>query len=150
MFTASINQGVVPLNVQFIDNSIGAPTAWLWDFGDGTNSILQNPVHLYTQSGSYAVKLTVPNNIDTNTSQIPFFVNISSFNTLAADFSSNLTSGNTPLTVQFNDLSTGTPTAWEWDFNSDGQVDSNEQNPVYEFMYPGSYTVTLRAGNGSV
>lgn len=149
VFTAYPNQGVAPLTVQFNDTSIGSPIAWLWDFGDGSNSTLKNPVHIYTQAGSYAVRLTVSNNIETNTSQVPFLVNVSSINTPVVDFNSNLTLGNVPLTVQFNDLSTGDPTAWEWDFNSDGQVDSNEKNPVYEFMYPGSYTITLRAGNST-
>lgn len=149
VFTAYPHQGVAPFTVQFNDTSMGTPTAWLWDFGDGNSSTLQNPTHLYTQAGSYAVKLTVTNNIGSNTSQTPLLVNVSSANTPVANFGANLTSGSAPLAVQFYDLSTGNPTEWEWDFNSDGQVDSNEQNPVYEFMYPGYYTVTLRAGNGT-
>lgn len=68
--------------------------------------------------------------------------------TLIADFTANPTTEDAPLSVQFTDISTGTPTAWQWDFNSDGKVDSNEQNPIYEFKNPGTYTVTLRAGNG--
>ncbi len=73
----------------------------------------------------------------------------SSFTTPVVDFSSNVTSGNAPLKVQFNDLSTGNPTAWQWDFNSDGVVDSSEKNPVCEFTYPGNYNVTLIAGSGT-
>ena len=34
-------------------------TGWLWDFGDGQTSEEQNPIHIYTQPGNYAVKLTV-------------------------------------------------------------------------------------------
>lgn len=44
----------------FTDKSIGA-TSWLWDFGDGTTSTEQNPVHTYIFSGTYVVKLTVSN-----------------------------------------------------------------------------------------
>ncbi|MFM7725204.1 MAG: PKD domain-containing protein, partial [Flavobacteriales bacterium] len=30
-----------------------------WDFGDGSTSGLQNPVHIYSQAGTYVVSLTV-------------------------------------------------------------------------------------------
>jgi len=78
VFTVSPSQGEVPLNVQFTDTSIGAPTAWLWDFGDGTNSTLQSPAHIYNLAGNYTVKLTASNNIDSNTSAIPSIINVSS------------------------------------------------------------------------
>jgi len=46
----------------FIDKSIcPVPTAWNWDFGDGANSNIQNPSHMYTQAGTYTVSLqTIP------------------------------------------------------------------------------------------
>ncbi|MDA8084424.1 MAG: PKD domain-containing protein [Nitrospiraceae bacterium] len=54
--------GGVPHNVFFSDTSTGAAT-WLWDFGDGGTSNLQNPAHTYTAvgTGSYSVSLTVSN-----------------------------------------------------------------------------------------
>jgi PGF-pre-PGF domain-containing protein len=51
--------------------------------------------------------------------------------------------------VQFEDNSDRNTIAWEWDFNSDGEIDSEEKNPVYEFRDSGTYSVTLRAGNGT-
>jgi Zn-dependent metalloprotease len=48
-------------NVQFKDFSAAAPSSWAWDFGDGQSSTVQNPVHSYTASGSYTVKLKVTN-----------------------------------------------------------------------------------------
>ena len=36
-------------------------TSWLWDFGDGQTSTLQNPSHVYATPGSYTVTLTVTN-----------------------------------------------------------------------------------------
>lgn len=47
--------------VSFKDNSALFPTGWLWDFGDGTTSNLQNPVHKYFNQGTYTVKLTASN-----------------------------------------------------------------------------------------
>ena len=47
------------LSYNFQDATVPAPSAWLWEFGDGNTSSLQNPQHTYAQPGSYTVKLTV-------------------------------------------------------------------------------------------
>jgi len=47
--------------VQFMDMSADYPNAWLWDFGDGMTSTDQNPLHEYTQNGTYTVSLVVSN-----------------------------------------------------------------------------------------
>ena len=60
-FSANKVSGPAPLTVHFIDTSADYPSAWLWDFGDGTSSIEQNPVHTYLAYGNYTVKLTVSN-----------------------------------------------------------------------------------------
>lgn len=49
--------------VSFADNSNGAVTSWLWNFGDGTTSTLQNPTHIYNQDGSYTVSLRASNSV---------------------------------------------------------------------------------------
>ncbi len=62
-FTADKTKSYEPLfghlTVQFTDNSTGNPTSWLWDFGDGSTSTEQNPVHTYEKKGSYTVSLRV-------------------------------------------------------------------------------------------
>ncbi|QIE58811.1 T9SS type A sorting domain-containing protein [Rasiella rasia] len=50
------------LDVTFTDTSDGA-LAWWWDFGDGSTSTLQNPVHTYAADGTYNVKLYIENDI---------------------------------------------------------------------------------------
>lgn len=47
--------------ITFTDQSLNVPTSWLWNFGDGTTSGQQNPVHTYTANGSYSVSLTATN-----------------------------------------------------------------------------------------
>jgi PKD repeat protein len=63
----------------------------------------------------------------------------------AADFSGTPTSGDSPLAVTFSDQSTNGPTEWDWDFG-DGNS-SIEQHPVHTYTVPGTYAVTLTAGN---
>jgi PKD repeat protein len=66
-FTASPTSEMVPLTVTFMDSSQGNPTSWNWDFGDGSNSTLQNPVHTYTNIGFYTVTLTAANSFGPDT-----------------------------------------------------------------------------------
>jgi PKD repeat protein len=58
-FAVSPENGAAPLTVSFTDTSTGGPTSWTWDFGDGTSSSEQHPVHTYTVPGTYSVSLTV-------------------------------------------------------------------------------------------
>lgn len=53
--------------VSFFDASSGDPTSWLWDFGDGNTSTIQNPIHTYTTSGTYTVELTATNQFGSHT-----------------------------------------------------------------------------------
>ncbi len=45
--------------VAFKDLSVGQITSWKWDFGDGTSSTEQNPIHQYKQPGNLVVVLEV-------------------------------------------------------------------------------------------
>ncbi len=45
--------------VSFQDRSQGEISNWTWDFGDGTRSAEQHPIHVYKQDGQYVVDLTV-------------------------------------------------------------------------------------------
>ncbi|HSD78014.1 MAG TPA: DNRLRE domain-containing protein, partial [Solirubrobacteraceae bacterium] len=311
-FSATPTSGTAPLSVQFTDTSTGGPTAWSWDFGDGSPaSSEQNPAHVYTEAGTYTVSLTASNasgsNVATKTAYIvvssaggggtaatflptadayvqsgaptknygtatslrvrssgPSYRSYLTFNVSGlagavtsaklrmfvtdaspdgghvhsvspaawteagitfnnapalataeigslgsvttgtwaevdvtkavtgnggvsfgidslstnsaifdsregatppqlivttgsgggqapvptASFSGTPTSGTAPLTVQFTDTSTGSPTGWSWDFG-DGSPTSTEQNPSHVYTTPGTYTVTLTASNDS-
>jgi PKD repeat protein len=58
-FYADPVSGDPPLTVHFTDSSTGGPYRWLWEFGDGSTSTDQNPVHTFTQKGTYTIILTV-------------------------------------------------------------------------------------------
>ncbi|UCE24215.1 MAG: PKD domain-containing protein [Candidatus Zixiibacteriota bacterium] len=71
-FAAEPTSKSVPLEVNFVDQSSGEINSRIWDFGDGSTSIEQNPAHSYASAGSYTVTLTVtgPGGSDTNAEQI--------------------------------------------------------------------------------
>lgn len=60
-FIGTPTTGDIGLVATFTDLSTGNPTTWFWDFGDGTSSTSQNPVHTYNDPGSYDVYLRVEN-----------------------------------------------------------------------------------------
>jgi formylglycine-generating enzyme required for sulfatase activity len=64
-----------------------------------------------------------------------------------ASLTATPTSGSAPLTVQFTDTSTQWPTAWQWDFNNDGTIDSTQQNPSWTYTVDGVYSVRLSVTN---
>jgi len=50
-----------------------------------------------------------------------------------------------PVNVTFSDLSTNTPTSWEWEFGEGGT--STTQNPSYTYDHHGTYSIKLTAHN---
>ena len=58
-----------------------------------------------------------------------------------ADFDASPTRGEAPLTVHFQDRSTGNPTAWDWSFGDGGS--STQQNPTHVYETGGTYSVSL-------
>ncbi len=66
---------------------------------------------------------------------------------LHSNFATYPVTGNAPLTLSFNDLSQGYPTVWQWDFDSDGIIDSEEQYPEHTYEFSADYTITLTVTN---
>ena len=57
---------------QFTDQSTPTPTAWFWDFGDGTTSTSQNPVHTFAANGPTTVKLVVTTDCGLDSIIVPY------------------------------------------------------------------------------
>jgi PKD repeat protein len=147
-FTGTPTNGNTPLTVQFTDSSLGTPTSWNWNFGDGQSSNTSSPSHQYSSAGTYTVILTVTNaggsDIITRSNYIT-----ASLSAPMAAFTASPLSGQSPLTVQFTDQSTNSPTSWNWDFG-DGQT-SSSQNPshIYTVSTTTTFIVKLTATNAA-
>ncbi|MGA8378024.1 MAG: PKD domain-containing protein, partial [Methanoregula sp.] len=110
----------------------------------GNTSTLENPTNTYANDGTYSVTLTEENSLGTNATTMTGYIVVGATTPVAA-FIASPTSGTVPLTVQFTDESTGTPTSWEWSFG-DGST-SSLQNPSETYQNAGTYTVTLTSSN---
>ncbi|MGB8308511.1 MAG: PKD domain-containing protein [Methanoregula sp.] len=144
IFYATPTSGTAPLEVTFTDESTGNPASWSWTFGDGNTSTLQNPTNTYATDGTYTVSLTEVNSLGTNETTMTGYIVVGAATPVAA-FSASPLSGLAPLTVQFVDQSTNSPTQWEWSFG-DGSTGSTE-NPSHIYTNPGTYTATLVSMN---
>ena len=124
---------------QFTDISTGTPTSWLWNFGDGSTSIAQNPIHTYVTPGTYIVTLTASNNFgsdDFTTSVTYFELVVSEIQILSSliDNQPILFHANSPGAI-----------SWQWVFG-DGNT-SNLQTPSHTYSNPGEYIVNLNVTN---
>ncbi|WP_166437266.1 PKD domain-containing protein [Niastella caeni] len=134
--------------IQFTDLTPPPADWWEWDFGDGGSSTLQNPGHVYNDSGTFVVTLTAYNNRcpSISTGQA---VHIKP---PIARFTPNIICGN--LTVSFTDGSKTDPSygpiSYSWTFgNPVVGTDNVNQNPTFTFPGYGIYPVTLTVTNGS-
>jgi PKD repeat protein len=140
-FSGDPVSGCAPLEVVFTDESTGDVTSWDWDFGDGQTDTQQNPTHTYTASGDYDVQLIVTGLGGSDT--LTMLVYISVTEGVTADFSVSGTTGVAPVSFDFTDLSTGSPTSWSWDFGDTGT--DIVQNPSHTYTTAGTYSVRLIA-----
>jgi PKD repeat protein len=146
-FTGTPRSGTRPLEVTFTDTSTNYPTSWSWDFGDGSTSTLQNPVHIYTRAGTYRVTLIATNSAGSDTESINNYITVTA--PFAADFTYSKTWILFWCFVDFTDTSTGSPApdSWYWDFG-DGST-STAQNPSHTYWFSDDYNVTLTISNSA-
>lgn len=146
--------------VAFRDASTGNPTSWSWTFqgGNPSTSTSQNPSVVYSTAGTYDVTLSVTNANGTNSITKNAYITVSENGVtppdpdgeLAAAFvasSYNITIGDC---INFTDLSSGSPTSWNWTFQGAETITSTEQNPTNIcYNTPGTYNVTLYVQNAN-
>lgn len=120
-----------------------AIASWFYDFGDGNNSVSQNPNYIYAAAGTYNVTLTVTN-VNGCDSSVTLPVTVNVFPT--ANYSVDTVCIGTPTT--FTDLSTGSPTSWTWNF---GDATSGTTGPVITHTYAtaGSFVTSLTVSSGA-
>jgi len=157
-FTASTLTGTLPLDVTFTDTSTGgAPTQWLWLFGDGASDTSQNPTHRYSKKGTFTVILVATNdhgaalknlNIVVNAPALPAPTTPDPARAPGARFTASPLTGVAPFTVTLTDTSVRGPSHLLWDFGDQGfELGSGGAATQHTYDKPGTYTVALAARN---
>ncbi len=129
--------------VEFTDRSKGAViTEWLWNFGDGTLSIEQNPMHQYRDTGYFRVSLVATNYGCSDTIGKRRYVHVKP---PVARFDTAFLCNN-PLKREFLDKSIGAK-LWAWDFGDGAKFKGKKA--AHTYADPGFYPVTLTVKNGT-
>jgi PKD repeat protein len=148
IFGTATDVACSPVDLEIVNNSLGLPDTYYWDFGDGSptsNTSAATLTHQFTTGVNdtiYTITLAVTNECGTDTAQYNIHVLPNQVN---AFFNTSITSGCVPLTVDFTQFSQGS-TVSNWDFD-DGNV-SSAYSPTHTFTTSGTYTVQLFANDG--
>lgn len=142
-FTSNVTEGCASLGVRFTDQSTNSPDSWAWDFGNGTLSNQQNPTVIYSQPGTYTVRLTVRNSRGVDGIVKTNYITV--FPSARINFTASTTVSCIPAVIRFQNGVTlqgpGEITSYNWDFG-DGTT-STEANPVKTYTSLGFFTVKL-------
>jgi len=68
-------------------------------------------------------------------------INVEAAANWGAEFTADATTGNAPLNVQFTANTSLLASAWNWSFGDGGT--STEENPLYQYLLPGTFDVSL-------
>lgn len=137
-------------SIQFFDYSYGNISDWYWDFGDGTSSNEQYPIHTYSESGEYMVSLKISGENCESEITMPVWIGnfepecmaVFGYDYFNWNDSTYMDSADTDfMTIYFYDFSFGEINNWQWDFG-DGNT-SSEQNPIHTYSESGYYVVSL-------
>ncbi len=139
-FTVSPTEGCNPQVINFTSTSSNNTTDYFWEFEGGSpaTSSSENPAVLYTQPGTFNVKLTVSNPQGEDEMEVIDMITIHESPMANFTYISNGTE------VTFTNTSSGSDT-YSWQFG-DGST-SSEESPTHTYSSAGDYIVVLTASN---
>lgn len=139
------SSGCTPYKAYFNNTSIGGQN-FVWDFGDGTTSTEPYPTHLYTNPGTYTIKLSATDNLTCNpVDDTTMTINVYEGPTASYNYSPTTPKENTPYV--FTNTSIG-GVNYKWEFGDGDTLMTTSMLPVsHIYNSSGDYTVYLIAFN---
>ncbi|MBV9961457.1 MAG: PKD domain-containing protein [Parafilimonas sp.] len=137
--------GCAPYNAVFNNTSLGGQN-FVWDFGDGTTSTDAYPTHLYTNPGTYTIKLSATDNLTCNpASDTSLTIVVHERPAASYTYSPTTPKENTPY--DFTNTSTGAVN-YKWEFGDGDSLLTSTMLPVsHIYNTAGSYAACLIAFN---
>jgi len=121
----------------------GTFTKWAWNFGDGTNSPLQNPLHTYSKAGTFNIKLKVTTASgcqDSTTQSVTVYPQpLAAF---GVDRAKQCLAGNIFKLSDSSTVSSGSLSTWAWSYG-DGNGTGTE-NASHSYATAGTNTIQLK------
>jgi PKD repeat protein len=140
-FSVNTNNSSTTVGFAFTGQPQVGNVNYFWEFGDGSVSMLKNPVHTYATQGQYTVCLTVE-----STGHMPCVSRICKTVQVGASCQPwfTFTENGQPGGLCFLDISQflGNVISWKWNFG-DGSPESNESSPCHVFPCDNLYYVSL-------
>lgn len=133
---------LLSLGVYFQDLSTPQPNTWLWEFGDGTTSTVQNPYHVYNSPGSYNVCLTITTgSVLTGNFCQDNYCNTVFVDSIVGQCYNDFTYSVSNLSVDFYGSAYPNNSVYSWDFG-DGN-NASGKNVSHTYAASGNYMVNL-------
>jgi gliding motility-associated-like protein len=136
-------RGCVPYTPVFKNISQGG-TDWIWEFGDGQTSTDFEPMHIYTATGTYNVRLIAIDTSTCNKRDTSAYFTITVFPIPTARFTWTPNPPQENTITNFINQSLGA-NRYLWNFG-DGES-STDVNPAHQYNATGVYNATLYAFN---
>ena len=142
-FSSDKANGCLDLNVSFVNQSTNA-TSFVWNFGDGDESVQSSPNHVFNEQGVFDVQLIATSPEGCKDTLVQHNL-IETYSLPEADFRpSTLEATIFYPTINFTNESEDGVT-YSWSFGDNSQ--SVDENPTHEFVGPGRWPVTLTTTN---
>ncbi len=137
-FSPEVDDGCVPVDVRFRNQSVNAER-YSWDFGDGNYSDEENPAHVFYQSGTYKVSLTIYRG-----DEISVFVDTIQVNETPNPVVGLLAETNTSVgqSVKFYNKTNDNDYYYEWNFGDNHY--SHAREPIHQYTKIGKYSVEVK------
>lgn len=127
-------------------NSSHHANSYIWNFGDGNSSTDENPIHTYTDEGTYQVVLTAINECgEANKQENVVAENPIGKPTISIQTDVSLVCEQS--SVRFQNQSPEPVESYSWKFPGGIPLNSTDAFPIIEYNNPGTYTVTLTVTN---
>lgn len=121
----------------------GFITNTTWQFGNGSQSVLNQPTHQYNSAGTYSVTLNITTNSNCSNS-ITQQVTVNPLPNVAFT-ANNVCEGTATTYLNNTSIAVGSVSNYMWDYTSDGTPDNTSQTTSNLFPLPGTYTTQLTA-----
>ena len=152
LFSALSTAGNAPFTTIFSDlstNTTPGTDTYFWVFGDGNTSSAQNPVYTYNISGTYEVDHKFNNGLSISWNNKTAYIVVGTAAIApVASFYGGPQLGVPPLTVYLTDVSTNTPTMWNYSWG-DGTWGNGTANPSHTYTISGWFTANETVSNSA-